>query len=89
MRHKYLKDVTTIKLDKDKCIGCRMCTKVCPHAVFIMEDKKSKIIHKDYCMECGACVQNCPANALDVKIGVGCAAAVLVGWLKGTEPTCG
>jgi len=44
---------------------------------------------RDACMECGACARNCPTGALSVKAGVGCAAAIIVGALRGTEPTCG
>nr|MDA8132475.1 4Fe-4S binding protein [Elusimicrobiota bacterium] len=43
----------------------------------------------DLCMECGACAGNCPVEALSLKKGVGCAAAVITGFIKGTEPVCG
>nr|WP_318036617.1 mercury methylation ferredoxin HgcB [Dethiobacter alkaliphilus] len=67
----YLKNVTTLKLDTDKCSGCRLCTEVCPHQVFAMENKKSRIANKEACMECGACARNCPAEAITVHSGVG------------------
>jgi ferredoxin len=73
----YLKDVVTLKLDPDKCIGCGMCTEVCPHDVFALNAKKANIISKNACMECGACQMNCPAAAISVDVGVGCAAAVI------------
>jgi len=73
----YLKNVTTLTLDPGKCIGCGMCTQVCPHEVFAIHSKKAAIISKDACMECGACQMNCPAEAISVDIGVGCAAAVI------------
>jgi len=88
MKHKYLKNVVTLRLSTEKCIGCRRCTEVCPHRVFIMSDKQAKIEYKDRCMECGACAKNCPANAITVNSGVGCAAAVITGWLTGREPSC-
>ena len=88
MKHKYLKDVTTLSYDVEKCIGCGICTQVCPHKVFIINDKKAKIIHRDSCIECGACALNCPVKALTVNPGTGCAAAFIIGWLTGTEPTC-
>jgi NAD-dependent dihydropyrimidine dehydrogenase PreA subunit len=84
----YLPDVVTLELDTEKCNGCRMCMIVCPHAVFEMANKKAVIRHKDYCMECGACAKNCPEGAIMVKSGVGCAAGIINGLLRGTEPTC-
>ena len=89
MRDKYLKNVVTLTLNKENCTGCGRCMKVCPHNVFEMSENKAKIIDKDRCMECGACAKNCPFSALEVKQGVGCAAAVLTGWIFGTEPVCG
>ena len=73
----YLKDVTTLKLDVDKCIGCGLCTQVCPHEVFAINAKKAKIINRDACMECGACQMNCPVEAISVNVGAGCAVAVI------------
>ena len=86
---RYLKDVTTLKLDTGKCTGCGLCVSVCPHEVFIIAEKKSRIVDKDACMECGACAKNCPEDAVYVKSGVGCAAAIIIGALTGREPTCG
>lgn len=85
----YLEDVITLKLDKDKCNGCAMCTIVCPHAVFIMKEKKAFILNKNFCMECGACSMNCQSGAIYVQSGVGCATSIINGILKGTEPSCG
>lgn len=87
--HRYLKHVTTLSLNPGLCTGCRMCTQVCPHAVFRMENGKSAVSDRDACMECGACAPNCPAGALSVNPGVGCAAAIIKGFLTGTEPSCG
>ena len=84
----YLKNVVTLQLDEEKCTACRMCVTVCPHEVFEIKDKKAHIVRKDYCMECGACARNCAFDAISVKTGVGCAAGVIQGLLKGTEPTC-
>lgn len=78
----YIKNVTTLKLDTEKCTGCRMCINVCPHAVFKINNKKAVITYKDHCMECGACSLNCPANALTVRSGVGCAAGIIQSALK-------
>lgn len=88
MKHKYLKKVATLCLTDEKCVGCGICAQVCPHRVFRVSDKKAQIKEKDRCMECGACAKNCPVNAISVDAGVGCAAAVITGWITGNEPSC-
>ena len=87
MEHNYLKNVSTLKLMTDKCIGCNMCVNVCPHRVFELSNGKAKITN-DKCIECGACALNCPVSAIEVNAGVGCASAIIRGWLTGSEPTC-
>jgi ferredoxin len=90
MEHlKYLKDVTTLRLHVDKCMGCGLCETVCPHGVFEVRDRKAGITDRDLCMECGACARNCVVGAIEVTSGVGCAAGVIYGALLGTGPTCG
>jgi ferredoxin len=89
MKHLYLKNVVTLELDQDKCIGCGNCLEVCPHNVFKIEAKKVRVQDRDACMECGACTRNCPVQAVTVKAGVGCAYGILLGKLRGTGPTCG
>jgi ferredoxin len=85
---RYLEGVSTLKLDRQVCIGCGLCVAVCPHGVFSVEAKKARILDLDRCMECGACARNCPVAALSVKAGVGCASAIIHGWLTGKEPSC-
>ena len=89
MKLKYLENVTTLKYEDGKCVGCGRCTEVCPHGVFDMDGRKARIVVKDMCMECGACALNCPASAIEVNAGVGCAAAIIMSWFTGKEPTCG
>jgi NAD-dependent dihydropyrimidine dehydrogenase PreA subunit len=89
MIHKYIKNVVTLELNTEKCLGCGRCTEVCPHEVFELKDRKAEISDKDSCMECGACAKNCPVSCIKVKSGVGCAYGIMMGKLMGTEPTCG
>jgi NAD-dependent dihydropyrimidine dehydrogenase PreA subunit len=85
----YLKNGETLVLDSGACVGCGACVDVCPHAVFRLESGKAIVGARGACMECGACARNCPAGAIAVKAGVGCASAIIIGKLLGTEPTCG
>jgi NAD-dependent dihydropyrimidine dehydrogenase PreA subunit len=84
----YFKNVVTLKLNTELCNGCRMCTIVCPHAVFEIVDNKARIVDVDDCMECGACALNCQNGAITVKSGVGCAAGILNGILNNSEASC-
>lgn len=87
---RYLDGVATLKLNADACVGCGLCTQVCPHGVFAMQAHKARIVDLNGCMECGACVNNCPSAALTVTPGVGCAAYIIQVWLKGKEnASCG
>ncbi|MCL2706435.1 MAG: 4Fe-4S binding protein, partial [Spirochaetaceae bacterium] len=52
-------------------------------------NNKVAIVDKNSCMECGACKMNCPMSAITVEANVGCAAAIIWGWLTGKKPTCG
>jgi ferredoxin len=84
----YLKDVVTLKLEREKCIGCDICLLVCPRAVLSLTNGKIEIANRDACMECGACARNCPAEALNVRSGVGCAAAVINAMLGRKSSSC-
>ena len=85
---RYLKNVATLELDRETCIGCSMCVTVCPHAVFALDNGKAHILDRDACMECGACARNCPVNAIQVETGVGCATAVINSIIGKTGECC-
>jgi NAD-dependent dihydropyrimidine dehydrogenase PreA subunit len=83
----YLKNVVTLKLNEEKCIGCGACVEVCPHAVIGMNGvNRAGIQDRDACIECGACSRNCPTEAVSVQAGVGCAAAV-INTMLGRDPS--
>jgi len=85
----YLRNVSTIKIEAEKCIGCDICMSVCPHSVIELKARKAVVRDRDACMECGACMINCPVGAVEVRAGVGCAQAIFRGMIQGTSPQCG
>ena len=95
-RHQPLFDSyteTSLKLHTDRCINCRRCIQVCPHAVFAEGPDHVELARPSACMECGACAGNCPVQAIEVQSGVGCAWAMIGAALRGkdmdTECSCG
>ncbi len=51
--------------DREECIGCKLCMKVCPTRAieFIPETKKIKI-YVAHCIFCSQCNDICPKNCL-------------------------
>lgn len=86
---RYIEDVVTLELDAGRCTGCAVCTQVCPRGVLAMRGRTVGIVDRGACIECGACERNCAYGAIGVDAGVGCAAAIINGWIRGTEPDCG
>lgn len=50
----------------DDCIGCEICTRVCPKKCFHVENQKS-IWEKTGCISCMACIHACPMRAIQLK----------------------
>ena len=59
---KYVKHESALKVDADKCIGCKACMKIgCPCISVV--DGKAKI-DATLCVGCGLCPQMCPKGAI-------------------------
>lgn len=85
---RYIEEVVTLELDVGLCNGCGLCLAVCPRAVFTMETGRVRLADRGACIECGACALNCVPGAISVTPGVGCAVAIINGWLSGGELSC-
>ena len=67
-------------IDKDKCVECGACSKVCPYSAIVnhkrpcevackvkaitMDSNHTAVINNDKCIQCGACVYQCPFGAI-------------------------
>jgi formate hydrogenlyase subunit 6/NADH:ubiquinone oxidoreductase subunit I len=58
-----------IAYDRAKCIGCRLCIRVCPASVieFLPEAKKIRM-YAARCTFCAQCVDACPVGALATTV---------------------
>ena len=70
----------TAHIDKDKCVECGACAKVCPYSAIVnhkrpcenackikaisMNEDKAAYIDNNKCIQCGACVYQCPFGAI-------------------------
>lgn len=50
-----------------ECIGCGICTKVCPAGCFSIEGGRT-IQNSEDCQVCMSCIHNCPQNAIRLNM---------------------
>jgi len=55
--------MASIKIIKDKCVGCKLCVGACPFGAIKVEERKAEIL--DNCTLCGAFVSSCKFMAID------------------------
>lgn len=53
------------KFDKNKCIKCGECKKICPPQAIAQENKKLPKVNKNKCIRCWCCQEVCPVNAIN------------------------
>ncbi|MHA1292124.1 MAG: 4Fe-4S binding protein [Promethearchaeota archaeon] len=75
----FLTESLELILNKDKCVGCGTCTRVCPKEAISrgpigasrrfpkIDDMIPELYDPSRCVMCGTCVYLCPFNALTLK----------------------
>ena len=53
------------KLEKESCIGCAKCAKICPAKAITMKKQKPHI-DRSVCIHCFCCQEFCPKGAMKV-----------------------
>lgn len=58
------KRIGHVTFDKQKCVGCKVCTKSCPVGIDVLKHKDlGKVAHAD-CLKCEVCIEKCPKDSL-------------------------
>ena len=66
--NKYYAEATVSRVDEELCIGCGICSSLCPYeAIEIVSEngKRRSRINEALCKGCGTCVAACPSGAMD------------------------
>ncbi len=59
-------EAITAVVNKDRCVGCRMCERLCPFGAHRIEEGKSTVIEA-LCKGCGVCAAACLRRAIMMK----------------------
>lgn len=60
----------SIKIDKEKCIGCSGCIEVCPgRLIYKDENDRAYIKYEKNCWGCTACLKECNKSAIKYYLG--------------------
>lgn len=51
-----------LRVDLPLCIGCTLCTLVCPFGAI-----QNGVLNQAVCVVCGECVKNCPERAIKAE----------------------
>lgn len=66
---KVCKKLITYKIDKEKCVGCNLCSMSCPNKAIKGEVKTPHEIMQELCVKCGTCYEKCKFGAISKESG--------------------
>ncbi len=59
-------DPTVAFVDKEKCIGCKLCVDTCPSRAISVKD--TAFVDEARCKGCGTCAAACPVDAIEMRL---------------------
>ncbi len=55
-----------LKIDREKCVGCKACVQVCPFGALHIDQERKAVVDPSVCTLCGACVEVCKFDAMEI-----------------------
>lgn len=59
----------SIRINQNKCIGCKRCCDSCPGTLIDIQNNKACMLYPKDCWGCASCVKECPVGAIDFFLG--------------------
>lgn len=60
----------SIRIHKDKCVGCRRCVEACPGNLIKLDQEGHAYIRRPKdCWGCTSCIKECPVHAVSFFLG--------------------
>ncbi|MFX1451249.1 MAG: 4Fe-4S binding protein [Promethearchaeota archaeon] len=59
--------IVEVKIDYNKCQGCKECVKTCTFGVLEWLDDQPIVINPNKCAKCFECIEKCPSGAITIR----------------------
>jgi len=59
-----------MRADSDKCVECKLCTKICPMSLEVTEMVQDGNMENTECILCGECADICTKGSISYNFGI-------------------